>query len=109
MFTPNLFDETDTVVFVPEGHPKIAQRFIAGGRDHNHLKSRRDDWAVPEGFSRPFGTGTVGPAILPSSKLLGYCRMSLRDKDRLSLARFNEAIHWIETIEILQDFVEAEV
>src|SRR5271157_2958377 len=75
--------------FVPEGHPKIAQRFNAGtgqfcvapvpkGRLNPSSAGR-----VPfrPALGRPFGTWALLTAK-PSVETLGYFRMSLRDSDR---------------------------
>lgn len=68
---------------VPEGRLTIAQRFSVGWR--------RSAGKVPQGrltgpgdsrvFSRPFGTRSHRSGT-PNAKALGYCRVSLRDKDR---------------------------
>ena len=45
-------------------------------------ESRRDDWNANTATSRPYGARTVLLVQLtPSSELLGYFRLSLRDKD----------------------------
>ena len=69
----------DSFQFVPEGQPKIAQRFIAGNVWQSTASpigtAASNDVA---GFSRPYGT-CLALTAKPSDKSLGYFRLSLRD------------------------------
>src|SRR5208282_5024806 len=69
---------------VPEGRPRIAQRFSAGSSPpkrevpKGRLKLRRLRCALRLRLNRPFGTRT-SVAEEPKVETLGYCQMSLRD------------------------------
>jgi hypothetical protein len=71
--------------FDPPGRSTIAQRFIAGEEGMEEgSPSRRDDRELTPSFDfdRPYGTWNTSYLVrLPSDESLGYCRMSLRDKD----------------------------
>jgi len=60
-------------MIVPQGHPKIARRFVAGNEMPPNV---RVPWGWLENLGRPYGTGK----IVPGNELPGYSRVSLRDK-----------------------------
>jgi len=79
-------EEPDRIV--PEGRLTIAHRFN-GGTSGGPLLSQ-----VPEGrlrpypkrrFNRPSGTRGESRARFPTTEVLGYCQMSLRDKSAIYL------------------------
>jgi hypothetical protein len=67
--------------FHPEGMPDNSPTFQRWGwPPHSALKSRRDGRPLACPFIRPFGLNRLGLRS-PNVETLGYCRMSLRDKD----------------------------
>ena len=79
---------------VPEGQPKIAQRFNAGFASQNGVESRRDGRnPVPprRAFGRPFGACSFMFA-LPTVETVGYFHSPLTGlADRLLAAKQREA------------------
>ena len=65
---------------VPEGQPRIAQRFNAGLASPNFIESRRDDRRCPLKYRilfRPFGAVSLFFA-LPTVETVGYFLPPLR-------------------------------
>ena len=93
--TPGFQNLARALVPVPEGHPRIAQRFSVGSTHGNKIS--------PEGtaenaghFGRPFGTcSLIGAA--PNAEALGYFQSSLRDEDLQILVALGAtpALHWV--------------
>src|SRR5262245_34833264 len=75
--------ESKPRVPVPEGHPTMAQRFNAGSPDAPSAISAEGtaEHGEPRAyFRRPFGTG-LSSTRFPNVETLGYCRISLRDRE----------------------------